>query len=67
MSQLHSKSLSPSTSGFKAVIRALRQLDEAQKGERHKPEPKPKHKAEKPPLLALQAPLRALPKPGDST
>lgn len=61
MPQLHPKSLSSSTSGFKAVIRSLRQLDEAQKGERHKPERK--LKAEKPPLLALPAPLRALPKP----
>ena len=71
---LRVKSFSSSTKGTKGVIRieletsdlfelgfTLRTLDEVQKGQRRKPEPKPKPKAEKPTLLALPAPLRALP------
>ena len=76
--KLRLKSYSSSTTGTKGTIRivletsdlfelgfALRQLGEVQKGQRRKPEPKPKPKpkAEKPTLLALPAPLRALPKP----
>lgn len=75
---LRVKSFSSSTKGTKGVIRieietsdlfelgfTLRTLDEVQKGQRRKPEPKPKPKpkAEKPTLLALPAPLRALSKP----